>query len=203
MDIGLHVNGLRVRIGMPFEIGELRSARVSKAGFFTEFVVRRSIPEFKQAGDVMYWAKNPDLKFFRGKVRLNPVQQNRVAFANRTGRDTDSIFGTSAFLCFNNGALRLAIAQVIGSFIWAGMFTEEFREAAASVIGKATCSELTNVQALELRGYAVHRDIYLTCAWNDGHEFVISRSAPKGNYGVVYWGAAEIGERSKFPRTST
>ena len=191
MDIGLHVNGLRVRIGMPFEIGELRSARVSAAGFFTRFLVRRSTPELMQAGDLMYWTKNPELKFFSGKVRLDPVGQNRVAFANRTGRDTDSIFGTSAFLCFNNGALRLAIVQVIMSFAWAQIFTEEFREAAPSIIGKATCSQLWNVQALKLKGYAVHRDIHLTCAWNDGNEFVISRLAPKGNYGVIFWGAAE------------
>jgi len=191
MDISLHANGLRVRIGMSLDECELRSARVSKAGFF----IKRSLPDIKQTGDIVYWVKNPDLRFFEGAISANPQEFNRDPLAYRDAfrfttspinARTDLVFGTSVFLYFNGGHLRLAIAQVILSFTWAQGFTKEFREAAVTSFGDAACSDLANVPAL--KGSSFHREIHLRCSWNDDHEFLISRLAPKGDNAVIFWG---------------
>ena len=191
MDIGLYANGLRVRIGMPLDERELRSARVSEAGFF----IKRALPDIKQTGDIVYWAKNPDLRFFEGAISANPQEFNRDPLAHRDAfrfttshinAQTDLVFGTSVFFYFNIGHLRLAIPQVIMSFTWAQGFTKEFREAAVTSFGDATCSDLANVPAL--KGSSFHREIHLGCSWIDDHEFLISRLTAKGDNAVILWG---------------
>ena len=185
MDIDLRANGLRIQPGMPFEKDELRAARVSKAGFF----IRLSLPKITQAGDIVYWAKNPALRFFGGKVIADPEQSNSTTSAFRSAgshMNADLIFGTSVFLCFNGGHLRLAIAQVIMSFTWAQGFTDEFREAAVANFGDANCSDLSGVP--RLKGSSAHKQFHLTCSWTDGDEFLVSRLSPKGDTSYVSWG---------------
>jgi len=64
---------------MPLDERELRSAQVSKAGFF----IKRSLPDIKQTGDIVYWAKNPDLRFLEGAINANPQEFNRDPLAYR------------------------------------------------------------------------------------------------------------------------
>ena len=174
MNIDLRANDFRLWLGMPFNSSELSSAQFSKVGFFTGL----ALPKIKQSGDTVYWAKNPTINCFDDATSVIPNMP-------RT-KDTDLICGTSVFLYFNGGHLRLVLAQVIMSFIWAQTFMDEFRQAAVKSLGDAGCENLVSVPTH--KGSSIQNQIQLTCTWRDGKEFLISKLSPVGDNAYVMWG---------------
>lgn len=175
MNVDLLAGDFRVWIGMPFNESELSSAQFSKVGFFMGL----TMPKIKQPGDTIYRAKNPRLVCFDGATSVVPNVGGGVSSA-------DLICGTSVFLYFNSGYLRLALAQVMMSFIWAQTFTDEFRQAAVKSFGDAECTDLVSVPTF--KGSSIQNQIHLKCAWRDGKEFLISQLVPRGDNAYVFWG---------------
>jgi hypothetical protein len=183
MDIDLHANDLRLWIGMPFNERELSSAQISKAGLFTDLIMSGIS---HQRGDTMYWVKNPNLSCFNGAAVAIPNAKFNAAI-----NSTDYLCGTSVFLYFNSGYLRMALFQVLKSFTWAQRFTNEFRQAASKSFGNAECSDLTSIP--EIKGSSIKKQMYLKCGWSVGKESLLSQLAPAGNQANVYWGMINIG----------
>jgi len=177
MDIDLKVNDLSIAIGMSFNGLELSEAHFSQVGLLMGF----TLPKVKQPDDIVLWAKNQDLAFFNGEA---------VALANsKYAISTDNICGTSVFLYFNNGYLRLAIAQIIMSYTWAQGFTDELRQEGNKNYGNAACEFLCAIP--QLKGSSITSQTYLRCTWRDDKEFLISQLAPAGNNAYVFWGSIQ------------
>ena len=184
MDIGLDINNLHVRLDMPLGRSEFTAAGIVKPGFFAKPFLR-PFP-YKRDGDTVLWAKNPVVSCFGGQAGASPNASISMirGMSLRAGRDF--ICGTSAYFFFNDGALRLVIAQVIMSFSWAQRFTEEFREAAVSRFGKGHCTDLRSIPVLG--GSTTRKQEYLLCSWTDETGILVSELAATGDKAWVRWG---------------
>ena len=185
IDINLEINGLPIPGGMLLSESTLAKGRIRKASL----LVSLQMWPLTQGGDDVYWAKNPSFSFFHGVVSAAP----KLRVTQASGLSSDFLNSTSAFLFFNNGRLRVVIAQVVGSYIKAQGFTGDFRSAAEAVLGQPESSPVVDVPFRMARSKSftraekVNRPFALNCTWSDGAASVVSQLGAGGRTALVKW----------------
>lgn len=99
----------------------------------------------------------------------------------------DMIFGSSVFLYFNAGRLRMVVAQVIKSHIQSQGFTEDFRAAATRRLGDPISDILVNVPLLPSAPGNPYKQFHRTTCWNESDQVLRSELAPSGSTAFVLW----------------
>lgn len=157
MDLSVVINQYPVELGLALDTSHMEAARIKKAGFFIE----HALPVPRAPGDVIYWAKNCTFSCFDGTLC------EAANFDMSAG--ADMMYGTTAYLFFNQKSLRYLIFAVIWSDIAASSFTENFRDAATRRLGRA-----------EEKSPLCH-------IWKGGNEILVSELSATGNKAFLHW----------------
>ena len=174
MEIDLNINFSEISLGMAFNPDRLTDAQIGKMGFFS----KAFMPVKKQAGDKLYWAKNPNISCFGERVIATAIVDRSMG--------AEMMNGTSAYLFFNRKFLRYVIFQVIDNYIASMQFTNTFREVASELLGFPEKLNYMKIPSTVI-GITTHEPFHLQCIWRADGQYLISEIGQSGKNAFVHW----------------
>jgi hypothetical protein len=155
MEIDLRINDVGFTLGDRLDIKKLASAKCEKLGFLARLQIKA------KSGEIVYWAKNCDIRCFGGEFRL-------FAYLDRR-EGADLMVGTSAYLFFSKAGLGRIAFQVLENRIAAVVAIEDFQRLCQAAFGASASIS--------------------PARWQDSHHVILCGLFPTGMRALFEWTA--------------
>jgi hypothetical protein len=180
IDLDLQINSYPIKLGIALDSDLIESARLKKVGFFVRLLSKT------QKGENQYWAKNCTITCFGLEFIMIPSRFKETSDSimipkmiptigknikeGKGFKKSDLIFGTSAFLWFEDKVLDRITFQCVHNKYVAKHTLEEFRQ---------VCQQHHGLPEKQLNG--------LLAIWKNGNSQVISELSMSGNNSYTHW----------------